>query len=150
MIVVVASVGVGYLYGRIVGYMQMYESYAMAHCSMLFLASRSLVRGVDASGLNGLIDAVESNGDLLDDVIRGWQICAGADENEKISEAIKEWETAKRRLEQLRRLYETSKDPNKVENRNGESGATPRTPGTHSDFRGLPGSALKLSFNRIS
>jgi hypothetical protein len=108
MMVIVASAGVGYLTAWTVGYVRIGQSHAMTHCDMLFLESRALIRGVDTSGLNGLIDAIENNGDVSVAIVRAWQLCGRADDNERISTAVAGWETAKRKLEQLRRSYETS------------------------------------------
>jgi hypothetical protein len=112
MAVIVGSAGVGYLTAWTVGYARAGRSHAMTHCDMLLLESGSLIRGVDTSGLNGLIDAIETNGNVSDGILRAWQLCARADDNERISRALARWEMAKKKLEQLRRSHETSEDPN--------------------------------------
>ena len=96
----------------VIGYIRLSNSYAMTHCDILFLTSRSLIRNVDASGLSGLIDAIEDNGDTWDAIVRAWQLCSRADDKQRIARALGEWEAAKKRLEELRSSYKAPKGNN--------------------------------------
>jgi len=111
---IVVSAGLGYFSAYAIGFLKMYDLHAMTHCDILFLESRSLIRNIDSSGVNGLIDAIEQNGDMWAAIVWGWQPHSRADDKEKISKTLEEWEMAKKKLEELRSSYETYEDPNRV------------------------------------
>jgi hypothetical protein len=115
---VVISATLGYLAAYAIGLLKMYESHAMTYCDLLFLESRALIRNIDSSGVNGLIDAVEQNGDFWATIAGAWQPRNRTDDDKKkISQALEQWDTAKRKLEELRSSYEAHEDPNRVDNK---------------------------------
>ena len=111
---IVISAGVGYLAAYVRGLQQIYDMETMAYCHVLLLGSRRLNYNIDCSGVNGLIDAVEQNGDSLVALVRPWDPPIRGDDKKRISKAHEEWEMAKKKLEELRSSYETYKDPNSV------------------------------------
>ena len=80
----------------------MYHKHAMTYCSVLLLQSGSIVRKVDSSGVNGLIDAMEQNGDEWAAMVRSWQPHCRAKDEKTFSLALERWETAKIKLQDLR------------------------------------------------
>jgi hypothetical protein len=111
---ILISAGVGYLVAYVRGIFNMYHSNAMAYCCVLLVQSNTLIRNIDSSGVNGLIDAIERNGDDWAVTVRGWQPHCRAEDRKTYSMALEQWETAKKKLEELRSSYETYKDPNSV------------------------------------
>ena len=112
IIAIVASTAVGYFAAWARGHIRMSHSYAMTHRDILFLTSRSLIRNIDTSGLDGLIDTIEDNGDTWEAIIRAWQLCDRTGDKERIAAALGEWEMARKKLEELRSSPGKSKDPN--------------------------------------
>ena len=112
IIAIVASAAGGYFAAWVRGYIRTSHSYAMTHRDILFLTSRSLIRNIDTSGVDGLIDAIEDNGDTWEAIIKAWQLCARTDDKERIGAALGEWEVARKKLEELRSSPRKSKDPN--------------------------------------
>jgi hypothetical protein len=115
ILTVIISATLGYLAAYVRGLRNMNHSYAMTYCCVLLVQSGTLVGNIDSSGVNGLIDAIERNGDDWAVTVRGWQPHCRAEDRKTYSMALEKWETAKKKLEELRSSYETYKDPNRVE-----------------------------------
>jgi hypothetical protein len=82
----------------------MYHSDAMFYCYVLLEQSDTLVRNVDSSSVNvnGLISAMEEDGDYWAEVVRSYQPLCIAEDKKTFSLALERWETAKKKLEELR------------------------------------------------
>ena len=100
--IISATLGYFTTYAR--GVFNMYHSDGMNSCLVLLEQSSTLVRNIDSSGVNvnGLIDAIERNGDKWAAMVRGWQPHSRADDKKTYSIALEKWETAKKKLEELR------------------------------------------------
>lgn len=92
-------------------YVKVLERDVNTHCYVLMLESLTLIRLTDSYGIQGLIDATEQNCSGWASYIRANEPIASADTKKRISEALKEWEKAKRKLEKLRTLYVEQKPP---------------------------------------
>ena len=114
ILTVIISARLGYLAAYLRGLRNMNHSYAMVYCCILLGQSNTLIRNIDSSGVNGLIDAIERNGDGWAVTVRAWQPRCRAEDRKTYSMALEQWETAKKKLEELRSSYETYKDPNSV------------------------------------
>ena len=104
ILTVIISATLGYFAAYVRGMFNMYHSDAMTYCCVLLEQSNTLVRNVDSSGVNvnGLIDAIEQDGDGWAAMVRGWQPHSRADDKKTFSLALEKWETAKKKLEELR------------------------------------------------
>jgi hypothetical protein len=98
----IISATLGYFLAYATGKLNMYHSDAMTYCHVLFLQSKSLVREVDSSGVNGLIDTIELNGENWALMVKTWQSHARAEDKKTFSKALESWETAKKKLNELR------------------------------------------------
>ncbi len=98
----IISATLGYFAAYVRGELNMYHSNAMCYCHVLLRQSSALIREVDSSGVNGLIDTIEENGGMCADMVRAWQPHARADDKRALSLALERWETAKKKLEELR------------------------------------------------
>ena len=115
ILTVIISATLGYFAAYVRGMFNMYHEQAMAFCAVLLVQSNALIHNIDSSGVNGLIDAIEQNGDGWAVTVRGWQPRCRAEDRKAYSMALEKWETAKKKLEELRSSYEAYKDPNRVE-----------------------------------
>jgi hypothetical protein len=100
----IISIALGFFVGYAIGLFNMYHSDAEFYCYVLLEQSSTLIRNVDSSGVNvnGLIDAMEEDGDHWAEVIRSWQPHSRAKDKKTFSLALESWETAKIKLEDLR------------------------------------------------
>lgn len=104
ILVVIISATIGYFAAYVRGLFNMYHSDGMNSCLVLLEQSSTLGRNIDSSGVNvnGLIDAIERNGDGWATMVRSWQPHSRADDKKTYSIALEKWETAKKKLEELR------------------------------------------------
>jgi hypothetical protein len=117
---IAVSAGVGYWIGSIAGYNRAIAGgilgldwYTWKKCDDLFVDSKGIVRRVNASGIDGLIDAVEFQYDISDTFLHALQpLLTRDDEKDRIARALEAWETARKRLEELRASHGTRGDPN--------------------------------------
>ena len=98
----IISATLGYFAAYTRGLFNMYHSDGMNSCRVLLEQSGTLVHNIDSSGINvnGLIDAIERNGDRWAAMVRAWQPHSRADDKKTYSIALERWETAKKKLEE--------------------------------------------------
>jgi hypothetical protein len=113
------SAGLGYFIGSI-GYnraiaagVQGLEWYRWKDCDDLFVDSKGIIRRAGASGIDGLIDAVEFKYDISDTYLYNQQrVLTRDDEKDRIARARGAWETARKKLEEIRSTLKAHGDPN--------------------------------------
>ncbi len=100
----IISASLGYFAAFTRGLFNMYHADGMNSCLILFEQSRTLESNIDSSGVNvnGLIDTIERNGDDWAEMVRAWQPYCRAEDRKTHSLALEKWETAKKKLEELR------------------------------------------------
>lgn len=100
----IVSATLGYFAAHVRGVFNMYHADGMNSCCVLLEQSGMLVRNIDSSGVNvnGLIDAIERHGDGWAAMVRGWQPHCRAEDRKTYSITLEKWETAKKKLEELR------------------------------------------------
>ena len=104
IITAIISIALGCFVGFTIGLFNMYHADGMNSCLVLFEQSRLLSSNIDSSGVNvnGLIDAIERNGDNWAAMVKGWQPHCRAKDKKTYSLTLEKWETAKKKLEDLK------------------------------------------------
>jgi hypothetical protein len=100
----IISIAFGCFVGYTIGLFNMYHADGMNSCLVLFEQSRLLSSNIDSSGVNvnGLLDAIERNGDDWAAMVKAWQPHCRAKDEKTFSLALERWESAKKKLEDLR------------------------------------------------
>jgi hypothetical protein len=116
IIAILISFGLGFL----VGYSKCsFKTYAILLPKMnadeLFIESKKFI---PISDINGIIDAIEKNGDFKALLVKGFyenvsNIYMKEETKKEYSQSLEAWNEAKKNLEDIRIKYTTQKDPNR-------------------------------------
>jgi hypothetical protein len=117
ILLIVISGAFGYLTAYVKGLENAILADVNTHCSVLKLESLRLSRQVGTSGIKGLIDAVEDNGDTWASYINVNKPYRPDNTKLIIADAVAEWEKARAKLAELRTSYEENNKSVQIENK---------------------------------
>jgi hypothetical protein len=110
---ILISGGLGFMVGYSICWFKTYVLISPEiHSDMLLIESKEFVRKSD---VNGLIDAIEKNGDFLASLINGFNVGVpnlyiNDETKKKYSQSIEVWDEAKKKLEEIRTSYAIQSD----------------------------------------